>query len=530
MGNAAVETVSLESPAARAVIASGPCVLLLDASGDLHDAVHSAAVEQNQGFHSCSTVDSLGDYFRVGQQCSVLVCALPLPDDSLRLDELLAMLRGSDPTLQVIVIGETATPEGLRETLQAGALDCLFRPLVPAALRRSMAHALHIRRMARANQTLERARETERRHYESILEHAATAIVETTPALDVTYANGAAERLLGVPVARLVGSSLLETVYPDPDYALGVREIYESTILSGLAPDHTFTTAVVLPNGDSRSVRWSARTYRHATGETRIINVGEDMTTAARLEERVRSLISELNRKNHELTATNSKNERLQMLVRQYVPRSTWVRADLHASQGMVEIPIERMELTCLFMDIAGFTSFTENSGVDDVVDFLNEVFAMIAQVVERFNGDIDKFMGDACFAVFEDPLNACKAALRIQQCMRVLNERRRVEGTPCRLLRCGINTGPVIRGNVGGAARKDNTLIGDAVNTASRLESSCRPGSVLVGADTYRLVAELVDVSSIEELTLKGKSGRNQAFYVRNVVRVADAEAKEPL
>ncbi len=386
-------------------------VLVVHPSLAVRAAVLDTARERDMHCAGFSDLATTGHYFRSGGRCSVLFCAFPLPDADVAFAEFVSLLRGNEPAVQIIAIARDSSAETIRESMRAGVLDCLSDPPVPAAVHRSLLHALHVRRLALANHTLERAREAERHHYESMLENASAAIVETTTDLEVTYMNRAAERLLGKTAAGLVGRCLVESLYPDSDYAMGVREIYESTIRSGLVPEHVFTTTVSLPDHTSRSVRWSARVYDHASHGKRILSVGEDMTAAAQLEERVRSLINELNRKNHELTLTNGKNERLQQLVRQYVPQSTWRRADLHAARGSIQIPIEQMELTCLFMDVAGFTAFTENSPIEDVVAFLNEVFAGIARIVDSFGGDIDKFMGDACFAVFESPLNACGAS-----------------------------------------------------------------------------------------------------------------------
>ncbi len=99
------------------------------------------------------------------------------------------------------------------------------------------------------------------------------------------------------------------------------------------------------------------------------------------------------------------------------------------------------------------------------------------------------------------------------------LNARRAASGAAPLQLRCGINTGAVIRGNVGGTSRKDNTLIGDSVNTASRIETACGPGRVLIGEATYRHVAEQVDVSGTEELLLRGKTRSTQVYYIRNIL-----------
>ncbi|MCE9596664.1 MAG: PAS domain S-box protein [Spirochaetia bacterium] len=434
---------------------------------------------------------------------------------------------------QIIAIADNPDPEEVKSSLQAGACDCLKLPIHRGAVQRSVSNALRIRELARANKTLAEASEIERYHFDNILNHAGTAIIETSPELTILFVNRAAERVLGIDRSEIVNRGLLDVFYPDPDYAIGVREIYESTVLAGLAPNHVFQTTIQSKDGEERTIRWTASTYPSAEG-LRIVNVAEDMSHAATLEERVRSLIGQLNHNNHLLHTINEKNERLQTMVRQYIPRTVWERADLHASQGAIKIAPQRSERTCVFLDIAGFTSFSEQNDSTEVIRFLNQAFAGITQVIYRFHGDIDKFMGDACFAIFESPLDACKAALKVQIFMHRLNGVRTEAGKISLPLRCGISTGAVIRGNVGGHERKDNTLIGDAVNTASRLESLCVPGRVLIGETTYKQVQKDVETSGENLVQIRGKANPIHVYYIRNINQTQpitqDAEAKYDL
>lgn len=113
----------------------------------------------------------------------------------------------------------------------------------------------------------------------------------------------------------------------------------------------------------------------------------------------------------------------------------------------------------------------------------LNEVFGTCDAITRKFHGDIDKFVGDALVAVFDD---AVDAALDIQRTMTGLNRERRQRGEADVLLRVGLNSGTVIQGEIGTSERKDLTVIGDVVNTASRIEGFCAPGAVRMSEATF--------------------------------------------
>ena len=492
-------------------------ILVVDASDSTQNAIATICEGLGHTVRVAGSIMDLREQLDGSNEWAILFVGLPLEDGSLDPEELVALVQAIDPSIQLGAVAPDPTVEQAKDIMRAGYLDCIVRPVIPAAVQRTVATALHVRRLALTNLALTQKRENDRRHFEGLLSHARAAILETRVNLEITYFNPAAERLLLLK-PDAIGTSLLDQLYPDPDYAAGVCEIYEATILSGLVKDHVFTTTVRVGE-EERQVRWSAGFYDAGGGDVRIINVGEDMSASGALEARVRSLITELNQKNHLLAATNNRNERLQTMVRQYIPKTVWERADLQAATGTVEIPIEKKELTCLFMDLAGFTSYTEQNETESVMRLLNQVFSGIAHVVYQFGGDIDKFMGDACFAVFEQPLNACKTALRVQRFIRRLNQRRNAVGLSTPLLRCGISTGSVIRGNVGGTERRDNTLIGDTVNTASRIESACRPGCVLISEATYGHVRQHVEVTRTESIGLKGKAENATVFYIHNIV-----------
>ena len=180
------------------------------------------------------------------------------------------------------------------------------------------------------------------------------------------------------------------------------------------------------------------------------------------------------------------------------------------ASGSEVECSAE-MEVSVLFADIVGFTPRCARLRPGEVLDLLNGYFSVLADVVFKYDGTLDKFIGDAVMAVFGAPLpqpdhaeRAVRVALEMHQALGTVNERRgETDGLQ---LRIGINSGPAVVGNIGSASRVDFTVLGDTVNVASRLESSvARPGRIAIGAGTYDLVKGLCRVVELGPRQLKG-------------------------
>lgn len=142
----------------------------------------------------------------------------------------------------------------------------------------------------------------------------------------------------------------------------------------------------------------------------------------------------------------------------------------------------ERKSVAILFSDIRGFTSFSENVAPEEVVEYLNEYLNQMVTAINAAQGTIDKFIGDAIMAVFGGVLeveNSCDAAvmaaLGMRQALTELNSIRTAKNLPAIQNGIGIHFGEVVQGAIGSAERKDFTVIGDAVNSASRIESACK-------------------------------------------------------
>ena len=142
----------------------------------------------------------------------------------------------------------------------------------------------------------------------------------------------------------------------------------------------------------------------------------------------------------------------------------------------------ETREVTVLFCDIRSFTAMSEKMEASDVVLLLNKYFTALGKCITDHHGIINKYIGDAIMAIFGAPVSsknsardAFEAAIDMRKALQKVNEDFEKEGFPQLKFGIGIHTGPVFAGTIGAANRMEYTVIGDTVNTASRLESLCK-------------------------------------------------------
>ena len=180
--------------------------------------------------------------------------------------------------------------------------------------------------------------------------------------------------------------------------------------------------------------------------------------------------------------------------------------------------------VTVLFADIRGFTSMSERMTAEDVSKILNEYFTEIEPIISKYNGVINKFIGDAVMAVFGDPIedlnhpvNAVRCANEMLKKVDQLQDKWLFEGKPKIEIGIGINTGEAFVGNIGSEKRLEYTVIGDTVNLASRIESYNKvyKTNLLISSSTYSYVSGIADVIKISEVTIRGKSKKMDIYEV---------------
>lgn len=183
------------------------------------------------------------------------------------------------------------------------------------------------------------------------------------------------------------------------------------------------------------------------------------------------------------------------------------------ANPDQVHLGGENQTVTILFADIRGFTRMSEKMEPMEVVELLNEYFTEMTDLVFENGGTLDKYLGDGLMAVFGAPLakpddstRAVKTAMEMQRALARLNRDWEATGQRSLKIGLGINTGPVTAGNIGSARRMDYTVIGDAVNIASRLCANAAGGQILISESTHCTLNDRLPAQRLEPIRVKGK------------------------
>jgi len=232
-------------------------------------------------------------------------------------------------------------------------------------------------------------------------------------------------------------------------------------------------------------------------------------------------------RLNAKILAEEKKRERLGRFLSPEVTNRILATDE---SQGAALGVPEVKEVSILFADIVGFTSMSENMSPASVALLLNDYLSRMTDVIFKYEGTLDKYIGDAIMAVYGAPLDmtdhaarAIRSALEMQERLIDFNNDRKDGQGPQLQIRIGINTGKAVAGEIGSIRKKEYTVLGDTVNTASRLESSvAKPGMIVIGENTYEAVKDLFDCRPMGKATLKGKAKEVSVFEVLAVKGVA--------
>ena len=187
------------------------------------------------------------------------------------------------------------------------------------------------------------------------------------------------------------------------------------------------------------------------------------------------------------------------------------------------ETEIRNAEVSILFADISGFTTVSETKKPEEVAEFLSHFFSFAVESIFTYGGTLDKFIGDAVMAFFGAPIpqddhadRAVLAGLMLQKLVTDWNAEREAQGHAPVRIRVGINSGPAVVGNVGTEKRVDYTVLGSAVNIASRLESGvAKPGQLVISQNTLDRVVGSFKTQSLGEFALKGLQQKMPVYAV---------------
>ncbi|WP_156035058.1 adenylate/guanylate cyclase domain-containing protein [Microbulbifer sp. HZ11] len=217
------------------------------------------------------------------------------------------------------------------------------------------------------------------------------------------------------------------------------------------------------------------------------------------------------------------KKSQVEQVFSRYVSKS--VADKVLANLDEVRLVDRPIEATVLFADITGFTAMSEKLEPCQVSELLNEYFSYISRACALYGGVVDKFIGDCAmlvFGVLEDDtdhaFNAVSCGVLIQQLAARLNEQRRADGRPEVHFRIGINCGAMLAGNLGSDERMEYTVVGDAVNLASRLCCEAAPNQIIIREQLFSMLQPRIVAQMEQTLSIRGKSVPVQVYSVRDI------------
>jgi adenylate cyclase len=323
----------------------------------------------------------------------------------------------------------------------------------------------------------------EKSYSDSILASLTDGVISLDTNLRVARVNPAGCRVLGWSEDEVRGKTLSELL-PDPENDWEI-ELVERVARTGRA-DTADDADLVLLDGKPVSVNLNAIPLRNAKGGAiGSLFVVEDITA----DKRVRGTMA------------------------RYLPKKIidqLLGGDRAALGGSAQV------VTALFSDIRSFTTISEEIGPRETVAMLNEYFTDMIEVLDRHNGVLDKYIGDAIMALFgvpfvgdDDATNAVAAANDMMASLARLNEVRASRGQPAIAIGAGLNTGEAVAGNIGSPKRMSYTVIGDSVNLASRLEGATKQYgvSILLSEFTFAALKDRSYLREVDLLRVKGKT-----------------------
>src|SRR6478736_2855268 len=185
-------------------------------------------------------------------------------------------------------------------------------------------------------------------------------------------------------------------------------------------------------------------------------------------------------------------------------------------------------EVTMLFSDIRGFTTMSDGRPAQEIVNTLNEYFEVMVDILFKYSGTLDKFVGDEIIGLFgapvaidDAPFKAVACACAMLQGLEEFNRTRAAENQAPIKIGIGINTGNVITGSIGSTRALQYTAIGDAMNVASRLVNIASPGEIILSESTYRYVRDRGDATALPPVKVKGKAEELKVYRVTGLRNV---------
>ena len=322
---------------------------------------------------------------------------------------------------------------------------------------------------------------------ESILSSIATGVLTLNSFGEIDSVNEAASKIIKIPINELIGNHYMYTFEKD-ESIIELIQLSESQNKTKAEINLPFKTA---SENSIINFSISPRVDEHNNTLGSVISL-EDITDISKV-----------------------KNT-----FKRYVSKQ--VVDELLGDDTKLKLGGEEREVTVLFSDIRGFTSMSEKLKAEDVVKTLNNYFSDMIDIVFKYNGTLDKIIGDELMIVYGAPLvgvddteRAVQTAIEMQRQIKIINERRTIDGLIPIKVGMGINQGTVVSGNIGSRDMMDYTVIGDTVNLGARLCSYASPDEIIVSNTVYEQTKTMFNYCKLDSIKVKGKRKKVEIYRI---------------
>jgi PAS domain S-box-containing protein len=364
-----------------------------------------------------------------------------------------------------------------------------------------------------------------------MLESMTESVLITTSDLDapgpyIVYVNGSFEKMTGWHRDEIIGKN--PRILQGPDTDLGIFHNMREKLSGGEI--WSGRTLNYRKDGSEFYMEWSIVPVINDEGIIyQFLAVQKDVTNIVITEQRLQEVLEDERKRLLEIEITNRKLNKLIArqnktlnLFKKYVPEPIMNKALRQKDEDIRKG--QKLDAALLFCDIRNFTPIAERLAPAQVVNLLNIYYSMMSEVINRYNGVINQFVGDEIFVSFgapeaiQDPeISSVKCAIdMVQKLDEISNKLKSI--IPERIVvGIGIHFGPIVAGNLGSDDRLAYSITGDTVNTAKRIESLSRelPNAILISQAIYNKTNDFISTKPWGEVHIKGKNEKINVFQV---------------
>ena len=333
------------------------------------------------------------------------------------------------------------------------------------------------------NAKLFRDIQQEKQFNESILNSIATGLLTLDSIGEIDSVNPSGQNILGMDEGEIIGNHYMYLFEKDP----AILELIQTTEIENSIQSE-------------QNIPFSTVSQESVVNISVSPRIGNDLAITGTV-----IAIEDITQQN-----------KIKNTFKRYVSKQI-VEKLLDSKEGL-NLGGELRNVTILFTDIRGFTSMSENMKPEEVVSTLNDYFTEMINIVFKYNGTLDKIVGDELMIVYGAPIGgaddtkrALDTAIEMMIKLNSFNKKRKIKKLLPIEIGVGINHGPVISGNIGSKEMMDYTVIGDTVNLAARLCSHAPPGNIIVSPSVHRKTSKFYQYEKLEPIEVKGKKKKIQ-------------------